>query len=181
MAMLRKAYLFVAALFLFLAPSQPAEAQFLGEVVCWWCIETEDGMHGFTLNGRDCGTAGEMPDHPIPAQCVRCGKTSQCHYDNQPGPCHIACGPAGDAVAALTEIQQGLEDEDITVVASALLRERTGVSTEFVPEGGRIDLLLACEPNKPFRTIPVVPELREALLAELHAHPRARTTLAASF
>ena len=167
MGIARRMYLFGATLFVFLAASPPAEAQFLGEVVCWWCMETGDGRHHFTMNGRDCGSEGSYPGHPIPPQCVRCGKTSECHQAPWPGSCHIACGPEGDAVAALTEIQEALEAEEIAVVASALARKRLGVFVEFIPEGGRIDLLLPCEPNEPFHTIPVVPELRKALVEEL--------------
>ena len=59
------------------------------------------------------------------------------------------------------------EAERIAVVASALTKEWPGVVVEFIPEGGRIDLLLPCEPNEPFHTIPVVPELRKALVEEL--------------
>ncbi len=170
MAIARKMFLSLAALFLLFASAQQTEAQFLGEVVCWWCIETEDGQHGFTMNVRGCGSEGEYPDHPIPAQCVRCGKTSECHEENWPGPCHIACGPAGDAVMAQAELQGALESEDISIVAATLLKERSGVIAEFIPDGGRIDLLLSCDPNKPFRTIPVVPTLREALVAALDLH-----------
>ena len=177
MTIAMKTCLGMAALLLFLVPSEPAEAQFLGEPVCWWCIE-EGGMHSFTLNGRGCGSEGEYPDHPAPSQCVRCGGTSECHYRRKAGPCHIACGPDGDeAVVAVTEIQEAMETEDVAVVASALMKERSGVSVEFIPEGGRIDLVLPCHPSMPFRTIPVVPEFREALVAELNADPRGRSTL----
>lgn len=172
MTIAMKTCLGMTALLLFLVPSESAEAQSLGEVVCWWCTE-EDGMHAFTLNGQGCGSEGEYPDNPVPSQCVRCGGTSECHYRRKVGPCHIPCGPDGDeAVVAVTEIQEAMETEDVAVVASALMKERSGVSVEFIPEGGRIDLVLPCRPSMPFRTIPVVPELREALVAELHADPR---------
>ena len=164
----------IAALLMFLIPSEPAEAQFLGEVVCWWCFE-EGGKHSFSLNGRGCGVEGEYPDDPTSAQCARCGGTSECHYDERPGPCHIACGPDGDVIlTAVTEIQEAVKTEDVAVVASALVRARSGISVEFIPEGGRIDLVLACRPSMPFSTIAVVPKLRAALLAELHAHPSER-------
>lgn len=166
MGIARRMYLFGATLFVFLAASPPAEAQFLGEVVCWWCME-EDGEHFFTMNGRGCGSEGSYPGNPVQPQCVRCGKTSQCHERGRPGSCHIACGPEGDAVTALAEIQEALEAGHIAVVASALTRRSPGVFVEFIPEGGRIDLLLPCEPNEPFHTIPVVPELRKALVEEL--------------
>lgn len=135
-------------------------------------------MHGFTLNGRGCGVEESMPDHPTPSQCVRCGGTSECHYRRKVGPCHIPCGPDGDeAVAAVTEIQEAMDTEDVAVVASALVKERSGVSVEFIPEGGRIDLIVPCHPSMPFRTIPVVPKVREALVAELQAYAPGRSTL----
>ncbi len=49
-------------------------------------------------------------------------------------------------MAVLTEVRKALENEDITVVASALLRDRVGVSVDFIPDRGRIDLLLPCDP-----------------------------------
>ena len=176
---MRRMFLGLAALFLFHVSAQQAEAQFLGEVVCWWCIE-EEGEHGFNLNGQGCGSEGEYPGHPAPSQCVRCGGTSECHYDDRPGSCHIACGPAGDVLVVETEFQEALENEDITVVASALLKGRTGVSAEFIPEGGRIDLLLPCDPNRPVRIIPVLPQLRDALMVELEQHPGRYTTVVSS-
>lgn len=64
------------------------------------------------------------------------------------------------------EIREALDSDDIAVVASALLRDRVGVSVEFIPKSGRIDLL-PCDPYRPYHTIPVVPEVREALMGEL--------------
>ena len=171
MTFLKRICLGVATLLVCLVPSESAEAQFLGEVVCWWCFE-QDGMHDFSLNGRGCGSKGEYPDDPVTAQCVRCGGSSECHYRRKVGPCHIPCGPAGgEAVAAATEIQEAIKTEDVAVVASALAKARSGISAEFIPEGGRIDVVLTCRPSMPFSTIAVVPKLRDALLAELQAYP----------
>lgn len=155
MAIGRRMYVFVAVPFLFLAASGSVEAQ-SGEVTCWWCVEAGEGeeiRHGFTLGGELCGLEGRLDDHPGSTQCVRCGWKSECHYEFLEGECHRACGPTGDAVAALTEIQQALETGDIAVAASALSKKRTGVSVEFIPEGGRIDLLLPCDPHKPYHVM----------------------------
>lgn len=175
MAIARRWYLFVAALFVFLAEGAPVEAQ--GGLTCGWCVlayedpnPVEPGLtegHRFLAEGGDqCGWEGH--DYSGWLWCSRCGNTSECHEGMQsPGYCHIICGPAGDAVAALTEIEQALEDDDIGVVASALLRERNGVSVEFMPAAGRIDLVLPCDPTRAFRTIPVLPEARRNLEYEL--------------
>lgn len=72
-------------------------------------------------------------------------------------------------MAALTEIEEALGAEDIALAASALRRERTGVSVEFNPRMGRIDLMLPCEPDRVHYTIPVLPEVRTRLQAELQA------------
>ena len=103
--------------------------------------------------------------------CSRCGGTSQCHtgqYKN--GPCHIACGPEGDDVtAALTEVRRALDGDDVATLVLALGNRRAGVSVEFVPEAGRIDFVLPCNPTKVYRTLAVLPEKREELEAELRA------------
>lgn len=166
MAITRRLYLFVATLFMFWVGAAPVEAQdveAVGDVVCGWCRENNIG-HGFDAFGEGCGGSG------MGAQCSRCGGTSTCHYVYWPGACHILCGPDGDAQAALTEIREALASDDVTAVASALLRERAGVSVEFLPEGGRIDLLLPCDLTRPFSTIPVLPALRVALQAELQRY-----------
>ena len=72
-------------------------------------------------------------------------------------------------MAALTEIEEALGAEDIVLAASALRRERTGVSVEFIPEAGRIDLMVPCHPDRVYHTIPVLPEVRTRLQAELQA------------
>ena len=83
----------------------------------------------------------------------------------QTGFCHIPCGPTGDLFAALSEIEEALELEDLAAVALVLQEPTTGVSFEFVPDAGRIDAILACDPNRVFRTIPVLPEARDRLKA----------------
>lgn len=177
MAIAKKLLLFPAALFMVLVGSAELTAQGgeedeedEGGLTCMWCKEGVgwfgETTHGFLLGGDLCGWVGSGEGN----QCARCGGTSTCHHVYWTGECHIACGPEGDAMAALTEIQQALAGDDATVVASVLLRERSGVHIEFIPEGGRIDLMLPCDLTQTFRTIPVVPALREALEDHLQAH-----------
>lgn len=172
MAIARKVYPFVTALFLFPAASVPAEAQTdepaEGQLICGWCIEM-GSRHYFTIGGELCGWEGRSDD----AECSRCRRLQNCHKFLDDGPCHRPCGPDGDAVAALTEIHEALEAGDMSVVASTILRERTGVHVQFIPEGGRIDLFLPCDPNLVFRMIPVGPATREALEVAVRAYPEA--------
>ena len=79
-------------------------------------------------------------------------------------------------MAALTEIREAMEGDDVTVIASTLLRSRTAVSVEFVPEQGRINLVRACDPDRVFGTVPVLPGVRARLVAEL----RSRSTVSAT-
>lgn len=172
MTIIRKVYLIGAGLLVFLGVGAPIEAQ----VVCGSCIrtirdvvETEPGvfegdlLHRFPNGGDQCNWS-------VPGRhswCVRCGGTSFCHTGWWSGNCHIACGPTGGMVAALTEIREALETDDMAVVATAVLRERSGVVVEFISEAGRIDLFLPCSPDRPFHTIPVLPGMRERLGAQL--------------
>ena len=55
----------------------------------------------------------------------------------------------------------------MNVVASALMRERTGFSLEFIPEAGRIDVVMDCNATRAFQTIPVLPQARRSLEYEL--------------
>ena len=174
MEIARKTYLFVAALFVFLVGGLPNELDAQGGgLTCGWCIMRQDVVvgpgiiivfpvkHRFTGGGNECGWDGH--DEPG-AMCSRCGGTSFCHTEFRWGECHIACGPAGgDVAAALTEVEDALESGDATAVASALLAPRSGLAFEFIPESGRIDLFLACDLNRPFRAIPVLPEARDRL------------------
>ena len=171
----------VSALALLLVGILPVEAQSQegagGEVVCWWCWEV-GGEHLFAHGGLGCVGGIDGTDEEQ-MHCSRCGRSSECHTDYQLGPCHIACGPTGDAMAALTEIQQALDGDDMTVVATALTRTRAGVSVEFLPDGGRINLILPCDRSKVFRTIPVVPGARTRLEEALGANSRTTASQAA--
>ena len=118
MMIVRKAYLFMAALFVFLLAPVTAEAQG-GGLTCGWCLEIPvelggqqiGALHGFPYEGGERGWEGSgMGD-----KCARCGgENSSCHFPPEWGACHKACGPAGDAEAALTEIQEALEGDNIT-------------------------------------------------------------------
>lgn len=175
MTILRKGYLFVAALFVFSLAPAPAEAQ---EVVCGWCQELNaiwawpDGTitfwgHRFPGGGNGC--PGLEVFQPRTGSCARCGGTSTCHFGWDKHRCHILCGPAGGDFAAVTEIEEALTSGDMTMVAAALNRDRDGLSVEFVPEAGRVDFILACDPDRAFRSIPLLPEVRERLKAQLAA------------
>lgn len=150
------------------ATSAPATAQ----LTCGWCFgpaygSGSDAGHGFPYAGGECGWRGSQ----FGMNCARCGGDgSSCHVPIQTGSCHIPCGPAGDeATAALTDIREALESDDVTAVAVALLQQRPGVSAEFIPEGGRIDLILSCDPSAAFLSIPVLPDTRKDLEAELES------------
>ena len=176
MKITRKMYLFVAALFVILAAGLPTEAEAQGGgLTCGWCVPRIDvwvdpGIiiifpmkHAFPGGGNECGWGGR---DDAGATCSRCGGSSHCHIDFWWGSCHIACGPTGgDVAAALTEVEDALGSGDVTAVASALLDPNPGFSFEFIPEAGRIDFFLACDPDRAFRTIPVLPEARDRLAA----------------
>lgn len=170
-----RGFLFATAVVLFLAADTPVEAQ----EVCWWS-NTVENQHGFIFGGRHCPEDEKLPG----LKCVKCeeGKRKEhegCHPVLMPGGAdHEACDDGTAALVALTEIRDALGGDDVTMLASALMKERAGVSAEFVPEGGRIDLILACDPYKPFRTIPVLPEVRRALEGELQQTDRGEFTAA---
>ena len=52
---------------------------------------------------------------------------------------------------------------DLVRVAETIASTRDGFSVEYLPEAGRIDLVLACAPSIPAGTVPVPPEIRPAL------------------
>lgn len=189
MKIARKTYLSVAALFVFLVAGWPTEVVAQDEeddegLTCGWCIQESDfwvignviiiapAEHMFPNGGDACGWDGSDESRVI---CSRCGGESDCHEDWDDGPCHILCGPGGDDVeyhAALTKVEEALESGDVTAVASALLEPRTGFSFELIPEAGRIDVLLACDPDRAARTIPVLPDARDRLAVALDGSAR---------
>ena len=163
----RFALSFVAALFVLLVAGWPTEGEAQG-LTCGWCIELDTPwgtIHGFVNGGDKCGWP-----NPGPAwQCSRCGGTSMCHGLASPlsgGPCHIPCG--GTAMQqsvsdAVSDLRSGLGAMQLERVAEAIVSTRDGFSVEYLPEAGRIDLVLACAPSMPARTVPVPPEIRSAL------------------
>ncbi len=172
---------FAVALFVLVGVAPPVQAQ-----VCASCLSgyrynyyEEDGSpdigHAFPY-GED-GCAGGVL---LPTSCVLCGGSSRCHEEIETGPCHISCGPATDALAAVIEIQDALDRDDVTLLAAAVSRERVGVSAEFIREGGRIDLILPCDPNVAFRTIPVLPRTNAELAWALRSTSTVVTTPSAA-
>lgn len=103
------------------------------------------------------------------AQCSRCGGTSDCHGFlswHVLGPCHMACGgtTAQRSLSnAVSDLRSGLDATDLDRVAEVITSPRAGFSVEYLPEAGRIDLVLACAPSIPSGTLPVPPEIRSAL------------------
>lgn len=167
-----------AALLVFLLASVSGEVvgQDQGDegagLTCAWCVTIWDPegtiMHVFVEGGEECGWVG----HDIPrVECVRCGRTSTCHDPEGPasfGKCHIPCGPAGDDVAQVfDEVSETLERGHVVAVASLLHKERDRFSITYLPEEGRIVLALSCGGGRPYQTIPVLPEVREALEASI--------------
>lgn len=172
---------FVVALLVSLAPSAPLEAQ---GVVCGWCQdalgfwETDDGDIYFGWAPRFVAGPGcvGLEDGVGPHfHCSRCGGTSHCHTYWMLGICHIACGPGGDALAALEEVETALQSEDMALAATVLRRDRSGFSLEFNTEAGRIDLVRACDPDGVFKSIPVAPSVRQRLETELAEAPALAT------
>ncbi len=185
MTISRKTYLFVAALFVFMLAGVPTEveAQDGGGLTCGWCvmdfqdvhiIDPDGGYEGtirlhrhrFTGGGNECGWDGH--DEPG-AMCSRCGGTSFCHEDFWPGPCHIPCGPDGDAYAVTAEVEDALERGDVATVALALHAPQEGVSLEFIPAAGRIEVTFSCGPGGAVQSIPVPPAARDRLKAAVVA------------
>jgi len=64
-------------------------------------------------------------------------------------------------------LRQALAEGNVVVVASILSRAKTGTFLEFVPAAGRINVGLACSLGRVFDVIPVLPEVREKLEAEI--------------
>ena len=82
-----------------------------------------------------------------------------------------------DAFAVMTEIKDALDRDDVALLAAAVSRDRVGVSAEFIPDGGRIDLILPCDPSVAYQTIPVLPRVNAELTEALRAASGVITTL----
>ena len=106
------------------------------------------------------------------AHCSACGGTSECHensWADDPisyGPCHVRCHDFYRTTiwaSTLSDMRKGLETGDMALVASAILRGRTEFSIEYIPEGGRIDVFLPCDPKRAAHTLAVLPAARSEL------------------
>ena len=173
MEIARKTYLFVAVLFVFLVAGLPNEVEAQGGgLTCGWCWEMTLGntlngplVHWFPQGGDACG----WPNPGAGYMCARCGGTSHCHgfhSRHRYGPCHILCGGQTTQQAlsnAVSDLRSGLDAMDLERVAETIASTRDGFSVEYLPEAGRIDLILACAPSVPAGTVPVPPEIRPAL------------------
>ena len=173
MTIVRKTYLFVAALFVFLAAGSPTEvvAQEGGGLTCGWCLENDHPVlgwvHWFPNGGDECGWPNPGSDH----QCSACGGSSTCHgfhtTDDTPfGKCHIPCGGTTTQMTlsnTVSDLRSGLDAMDLVRVAETIASAGDGFSVEYLPDAGRIDVVLACAPSIPAGTVPVPPEVRSAL------------------
>ena len=137
-------------------------------LTCGWCYEMSlrgSLVHWFPRGGSECG----WPNPGAGYVCARCGGKSHCHGYHSPhrwGPCHILCGGQTTQKAlsnAVSDLRSGMDIMDLDRVAEAIAATRDGVWVEYLPEAGRIDLVLACAPSIPARTVPVPPEIRPAL------------------
>ena len=160
-----KKYLFVAALMVFLVGGLPNEVEAQGGgLTCGWCEEWGP-LHAFPNGGDKCGWTNSDQGF----QCSRCGGTSHCHgfiSFHVLGPCHMACGgtTAQRSLSdAVSDLRSGLDVMDLERVAETIASTRDGFSIEYLPEAGRIDLVLACAPSIPAGTVPVPPGIRPSL------------------
>jgi hypothetical protein len=130
------------------------------EVTCGWCGSSQflDGPRHMFGNG------GDQCLWPAPGwenvQCSRCGGTSSCHTDTQPGNCHIACGGTEvTMVEAAVERAIATGSERSLREALALAR-RNAVVVEYNSEGGRVEIIANCNINEPSATFAVLPTRR---------------------
>ncbi len=178
----RRMYLFAAAVLALVLAGSPADVDAQG-LTCGWCVMDyreghvfgPDGdyvgsvfefRHKFLEGGNECGWEGH--DEPG-AMCSRCGGTSDCHEEFRRGGCHIPCGPDGDDYAVAAEVEDALERGDVTAVALALHAPQEGVSLEFIPAAGSIEVIFSCGPNGAVQRIPVPPAARDRLHAAVAA------------
>ena len=172
-------YLFVAGVLVILLGGASAEVE--AQLTCGWCLHDGDRIgwtvvegteyavvgnfsHAFPGGGDACGWEGHDDEGILGGPvCARCGGDSHCHTDYWENMCHRPCGPDGDAFAALTEIEKALGRDEMTTVVAALRKARTGMSVEFIPDAGRIEIMLACDPGRAIGAIPVLPGTRERL------------------
>ena len=185
MTVARRMYLFAAAMLALVLAGSPAEVEAQdGGVTCGWCVADEGELvilvggerreytvyrHRFPGGGNECGWDGH--DEPG-AMCSRCGGTSFCHEDFWFGLCHIPCGPEGGSYAVAAEVEDALERGDVAAVALALHAPEDGVSLEFIPAAGSIEVISSCGPSGVVQRIPVPPAARDRLQAAVAAVSR---------
>ena len=185
MTVAKRMYLFAAAMLALVLAGSPAEVEAQdggGGLTCGWCVADErhvlkhygggwyrsytEYRHRFPGGGNECGWDGH--DEPG-ARCARCGGTSVCHEDFRSGMCHIPCGPDGDDYAVAAEVGDALERGDVAAVALALHGSQEGVSLEFIPAAGSIEVIFSCGPSGAVQRIPVPPAARDRLQAAVGA------------
>jgi len=136
---------------------------------CGWCRHWRwpghAPRHVFPRGNDSC----TWPPVPLWYRCARCGSGKGCHTFDDPGGCHIRCGPAGgDLAQILGAVQRGFQEHSATAVADALQAAPADIQVEYLSDAGRIDFILQCAPGATAETIPVpTGEIRAALDAEL--------------
>ena len=178
----------VIGLALFVGRPAPSSAQ----VVCRNCVEVLSSSgrwaHTFMSATLQCNSAINYGGRVGPGwiQCSRCGGSSECHTEIDLseggiswGRCHQRCNQYysdADLAETVSDLGRGFETGDMTWVTAIILRRREGLSVEYIPEAGRIDFVLSCDPSRAARTIAVPPEVRRALDTELAAGFAAATS-----
>ncbi len=154
-----------------------------GGLTCGWCVygavrdwdpEIGDWVflymgHSFLPWGDGCGWIGNGGGNggshlAGEYECSRCGGTSFCHTEPDPGPCHIECGPGGGELlaAAIADLQDAIDHRDVSgivrvVHATSLL--------EFSAREGAIIAAGACHDPDGSAVFPVPASLIEPLSA----------------
>lgn len=155
--------------FLALLALSPLPERASAQLTCGRCEAWGSAIndhHRFPNGGGECGW-------PPGDACSRCGGTSRCHMAWDTGPCHIPCGPGGGPRAmarAVAEIEDALAARNMDAVAAAISSDASDATMEYLPDAGRIDVSLSCNPLVPVRTLPVPPEVRGDLGAALASH-----------
>ncbi len=175
--MTRKFLLVVPALVATMIGGALSSAKITAEeagVTCGWCHQyLMDGttwIHGFNdPEGDRCGFPNPWTNMPGANYCARCGGTSTCHVGMEPatyGECHQACG-SGQASVFERPIQEAIDSGEPSAVLVALQSLESGLSAEYSAEGGRIDIIAACDVAEAALTFIVPTEMREELTAAI--------------
>lgn len=135
---------------------------------CGWCEERRVWYIGFLKKKHHFPRGGVSCNWPPADYCARCGTGLGCHTEEDWGPCHIACGPAGEPPDeeimalrdAVDEVRRALEAGDAGLAASSVLRDRAYLTVEYQAEAGRINFKMPCDPRVPAATVAVLPDIR---------------------